>query len=304
LSPFFDRSAVTFTPLLSKQYDKRYGGLNISLGVNGVILMQPRVRCFLFALAPGLAAFASLTVSVSAQDRPVIVFAAASLAGALDSVVDAFENEFGIGVTVSYAGTPALARQIEQGAPADVFISADSEWMNYIVRQGLVDEANRVDLLGNQLVLIAPAPMGPVRSPEIDTTILEGIGPGRLLSMANTESVPAGRYGKATLAALGIWNEVAPYVVQTDSVRTALVFVARAEATFGIVYATDGRANPNVSVLATFDGALHPPIIYPAAIVKGSDSPAVEAFFSFLQSNESVAIFVDFGFMSLIRPDG
>ncbi|MHA1559805.1 MAG: molybdate ABC transporter substrate-binding protein [Alphaproteobacteria bacterium] len=250
-----------------------------------------------------MAAFASLTISGSAQDRPIVVFAAASLAGALDSVVDAFESEFGIDVTVSYAGTPALARQIEQGAPADVFISADSEWMNYVVQQGLVSEADRVDLLGNELVLVAPAPTDQVRSLVVAATIREGVGPGRLLSMANAEAVPAGRYGKAALVALGIWDEVSPYVVQTDSVRTALVFVARAEAAFGIVYATDGRANPNVSVLATFDDALHPPIVYPAAIVAGSDNPAVGAFFSFLQGSDAATIFVDFGFTSLVRSD-
>lgn len=260
-----------------------------------------RVRRCLFAALAGLAAFATSTVPVSAQDSPVIVFAAASLAGALDGIVNAFESEFGIDVTVSYAGTPALARQIEQGAPADIFISADAEWMNYIVRQGLVHEDNRVDLLGNHLVLIAPAPIDPVRSPEVDVIILEHVGPGRLLSMANTESVPAGRYGRAALASLGIWDDVEPYVVQTDSVRTALLFVERAEAALGIVYATDGRANPNVSVLATFDDELHPPIIYPAAIMAGSHLPAVEAFFSFLQSDSAANIFVDLGFTPLTR---
>ena len=271
--------------------------------MNPVAFAESRVRRPLCVVLASLAAFASLTVSGSTRDRPIIVYAAASLAGALDSVVDAFESEFGIDVTVSYAGTPALARQIEQGAPANIFISADSEWMSYVVQRGLVDEADRVDLLGNELVLVAPSPADQVPSAEIVSTIREGVGPDRMLSMANADAVPAGRYGKAALTALGIWDEVAPYVVQTDSVRTALVFVARAEAAFGIVYATDGRANPDVSVLATFDETLHSPIVYPAAIVTGADTPEVGVFFSFLQSSAAATIFVDFGFTSLIQSD-
>jgi len=235
----------------------------------------------------------------SAAGRPggVTVFAAASLAGTLDEVADAFALETGIVVTVSYAGTSSLARQIEFGAPADIFVSADVAWMDYLEDGGFIVLESRIDLLGNQLVLVAPAENMPTADANVAALILGGVGPSKLLAMANVEAVPAGRYCKAALETLGIWAEVAPFVAQTDNVRTALAFVARGEAPLGIVYATDAVAEPRVAIVATFDPSLHPAIIYPAAIVAGASDAEAAAFFAYLAGPEAGAVFAARGFL-------
>ncbi len=180
----------------------------------------------------------------AAQTQRVLVFAAASLSEALHAVADAFTAETGISVAVSYGGTAIIARQIEQGAPADIFISADGAWMNYVADRGLIDPASRTELLGNSLVLIAPAATDFDLGEDIGPAIRELIGPGRLLAMANIGAVPAGRYGKTALETLGVWSDIARFIAQADSVRGALAFVARAETPLGIVYATDAAAEP------------------------------------------------------------
>jgi len=256
--------------------------------------MRHRPARAAFALAAALVALA--TLPAKAQPDGVTVFAAASLAGALDEIADDFTDDTGIAVTVSYAGTSALARQIELGAPADIFISADVAWMDYLEDGGLIMPETRIDLLGNRLVLVAPAVDSPDAGDDIAALIRGGVGPGGLLAMADVEAVPAGRYGKAALEALGIWAEVAPFAAQTDNVRTALAFVARGETPLGIVYATDAAAEARVAIVATFDAALHPAIVYPAAVVAGADGPAVSAFFAYLAGPEAGAVFAAHGF--------
>ena len=223
----------------------------------------------------------------------VTVFAAASLKTALDEVAPQFEAATGHRMVVSFAGSSALARQIQQGAPADIFLSANPDWMDVLEQDGLIAPGTRRALLGNRLVLIAPVDDAPVAEP------FTAITAGARLSMAMVDAVPAGIYGKSALTALGLWEALAPHVVQTDNVRTALALVALGEAPFGIVYATDARAEPRVRVVQTFDDSLHPPIRYPAALVAGRDSAAAHALMTFLQSSEANAIFTAQGFTVL-----
>ena len=251
-----------------------------------------RIFAAILAASLGLAA-------ASASAAGVLVFAAASLSDALEVVAQPFTEETGIAVTVSYGGTSVLARQIEQGAPAGIFVSADIAWMDYLEERGLIDHGSRTGLLGNQLVLVAPtgARLGP--NSDIGSLITDGIGPGQLLAMANIVAVPAGRYGKSALEALGVWSAVAPFVAQTENVRGALAFVARGETPLGIVYATDALAEPDVDVVATFAADLHPEIVYPAALTNtGRESADAEAFFLYLTGPEAAAIFAQFGFLT------
>ena len=222
----------------------------------------------------------------------VTVFAAASLKTALDNIVSISGQP---GIAVSYAGSSALARQIEHGAPAQVFISANSAWMDHVEDAGLIVHDTRRDLLTNRLALIAAPgndtvlPIGP------DMDLASALNGGRL-AMALVDAVPAGIYGKAALDALGQWDSVEPQVAQADNVRAALRLVALGEAPLGIVYATDAVAEPRVRVVGLFDAALHPAIIYPAALIKGGDTPEARAFLDFLSTDAARAIFKANGF--------
>ena len=221
--------------------------------------------------------FALIARVAMAQD--LTVFAAASLKSALDPVA-ALWSDAGRGtLTLVYAGTPALARQVEQGAPADVYIPASPDWMDYLDARGLIAPGTRRDLLTNTLVLVATGD-----GPDIDPrTLPERLGDERL-AMALVDAVPAGVYGKAALTALGLWEALAPSVAQADNVRAALLLVARGEAPFGIVYRTDALAEPRVRIAATFDPATHPPILYPAAAVAGGQEAAARAFLDWLDT--------------------
>lgn len=252
---------------------------------------------------PVLAALAALLLAplgAVAQPRPaaadqVTVFAASSLTTALDRVAALWTAETGHAVTLSHAGSPALARQIQQGAPADIFISASPDWMQALDASGDLRAGTRRDILGNRLVLIAHGrDAAPVT---LDATLdLAGmLGDGRL-AMAMVDAVPAGVYGRAALTALGLWDSVAPKVAQADNVRAALVFVARGEAPLGIVYATDAAVSDNVTVIGTFPADSHAPITYPAAITAQSDSAVAGEFLAFLSSDKARAIWQDFGF--------
>ncbi|QIR84715.1 molybdate ABC transporter substrate-binding protein [Paracoccus sp. AK26] len=224
----------------------------------------------------------------------VTVFAAASLTDALDRVAREWSAETGQTAVISYAGSPVLAKQIGEGAPADIFISASPDWMDELDASGDIRPDTRRDLLGNSLVLIAHGAARPVT---VDKTLdLPAMLQGGKLSMAMVDSVPAGIYGKAALIQLGLWDKVAPMVAQSDNVRTALAFVARNEAPLGIVYATDAAAQENVTVIGTFPAGSHDPIIYPAAITAQSDSDQAEAFLDYLSSAPAQAIWRDFGF--------
>ncbi len=253
---------------------------------------MPPLPARLPMIAAALLAVAA-PLTVTAED--VTVFAAASLTDALDRVAETWTAETGLSVTTSYAGSSALANQIQQGAPADIFISASVDWMDAVETSGDLREGTRRDILGNTLVLIAHGQ--DAAAVTIDATLdLAGmLGDGRL-SMALVDAVPAGIYGKAALTSLGLWDSVEPLVAQSDNVRAALAFVALDEAPLGIVYATDAAAEDNVSMIGTFPAGSHDPITYPAAITAQSESAHADAFLDYLTSDAARAIWQSYGF--------
>ncbi|MDU8929230.1 molybdate ABC transporter substrate-binding protein [Alisedimentitalea sp. MJ-SS2] len=241
------------------------------------------------------AALAVMGVASMAQADNITVFAAASLKTALDEVAAEFTTQTGHRVTLSLAGSSALARQIEMGAPADIFISANPDWMDHLETNGQVAQGTRRNLVANRLVLIAH---GANTEPLTLSTGLDlpALLNGGRLAMALVEAVPAGIYGKAALEHFGLWQAIAPHVAQTDNVRAALHLVALGEAPFGITYATDAAAQPQVSIAATFPAESHPPILYPVAIMAGRDSEAATALLTHLTSPASLSIFTAHGF--------
>ena len=246
------------------------------------------------ALALGIAVFAP----APALAETVTVFAAASLTTALTEIETGFEAATGHDLVLSLAGSSALAQQIRQGAPADIFISASSDWMDLIAAEGLIEPGGRFDLLGNTLVLIAhgrgadPVAIGP------GFDLAARLGDGRL-AMALVDAVPAGIYGKAALEHFRLWDGVADRVAQTDNVRAALALVALGEAPYGIVYATDANAAENVTIIATFPPESHPTIVYPLADLVGRDTPAEAEFIAYLQGQGARAAFARQGFTLL-----
>jgi len=225
---------------------------------------------------------------------PVIVFAAASLTDSLKQVADAYKAKTGMIVTLSFGASSTLARQIEQGARADIFFSADTDWMDYLQQKSLIAEGTRKGLLSNQLVLVAgpDAKPAPRIAPRFD---LAGALGDRRLALADPASVPAGKYAKAALTALGVWDSVSSKVANAENVRVALEYVARGEAPYGIVYATDAKVAPTVRVAGVFPEGTHPPIVYPAALTKTA-SPGAKAFLDFLSGAQARAIFEKAGF--------
>lgn len=236
----------------------------------------------------------------AARADELTVFAAASLRNALDEIAAAFEQEAGVELRTSYAATSALARQIQYGAPADIFMSAHTDWMDHLDASGLIDSATRIDILTNRLVLVSRDL--DARSIEItpDTELVEMLDGGRL-AMALIDAVPAGIYGREALTALGLWDEVAPFVAQTDNVRAALALVALGEAPLGVVYASDARAEPRVRVTGEFPGAAHAPIVYSAAMTHRRDSAAGAQFLDFLRGAEARAVFARWGFDAIAQ---
>jgi molybdate transport system substrate-binding protein len=253
------------------------------LFARGTLVLLLAIAC----IAPGFAA------------EPITVFAAASLKESLDEATHAYEQKTGVAVRVSYAASSALARQIEQGAPADVFLSADVEWMDYLARVKAIDPATRRNLLGNTLVLIAPADSktAPIAlSPGVD--LAKALGDGRL-AVALVDSVPAGKYAKQSLIALGAWDAVKSHTAEAENVRAALLLVSRGETPLGIVYGSDALAEPKVKVVGTFPDTSHAPIVYPIARIAASQHPNARAFVQWLQTKEARAIFLRHGFRSL-----
>lgn len=248
-----------------------------------------RLSCLLLLLAlPALAQ--------PAEPRSITVFAAASLKESLDEAAAAWTKRSGQKVSISYAGSSALARQIEQGAPADVFISADAEWMDHLQQRKLIDAASRADLVGNRLVVIAPAASALRTLPLKPAAWRRALGDGRL-AMADTASVPAGRYGQQALIALGLWGSVSGQLAQADNVRAAMAFVSRGEAPLGIVYATDAQAEPKVRVVAAIPGRTHDAIVYPVARLARTPPGATKGFLAFLRGDQANAIFKRAGFL-------
>lgn len=253
-----------------------------------------------------LLAFAALIVpgvrQAEAQKAPadtVTIFAAASLKNALDEATKAFSDANGGKVTVSYAASSALAKQVEQGAPADIFISADLEWMDYLAGKGLIAGDTRVNLVGNKLVLVAPASSSVSLAIGPGMKLAEALDGGRL-AVGDVKAVPAGKYAKAALESLGVWSTVERSLAPAENVRVALALVAQGEAPLGIVYATDAAAEPKVKVVGEFPASAHPPIVYPAAVTKAAAVPeASRRLLAFLRSERAQAVFKKQGFTVL-----
>ena len=247
-------------------------------------------------IALALAVMATITPA-AAQDRGggPLVFAAASLKTALDAIATDWQKASGKRAVLSYAASSALARQIKSGAPADIFISADLDWMDWLQQRNLIDTASRETLLDNSLVLVAPA------NSKIEFKIAPGadlaaaLGNSRL-AVGEVNSVPAGKYAKEALEKLGMWRSVANKLAPSSDVRSALNFVARGEAQLGIVYATDAKAEPRVKVVDTFPPNSHAPILYPAALTAASRNPDAKTFLAYLRSSTAVSEFTAQGF--------
>jgi molybdate transport system substrate-binding protein len=254
-------------------------------------------RRTILAIAAAIAVAAKPTAA-QAEVRPLLVFAAASLKNALDDIDEAWRRGTGKPTAISYAASSLLAKQIENGAPADLFISADSDWMDYLESRKLIKPQSRSDLLGNSIVLVASA------ISTVELTIAPGfalaaaLGGGRL-AMADPAAVPAGRYGKAALDKLGVWDTVANRIAAAENVRAALLLVARGEAPLGIVYRTDAAVEPGVRIIGTFPPDTHPPIVYPIALTATSDNPDAPALLVYLRGAASRAQFQKAGFTAL-----
>ena len=245
-----------------------------------------------------LALVAALSAPAGAADPgPVTVFAAASLNEALANAGKAYKAKTGADVALSFAGSSALAKQIDASSGADIFISADSGWMDYLEKRGRIEAATRTNLLGNHLVLIAPkaAPVTLAIAPGFP--LVKALEGGRL-AVADTDTVPAGRYAREALTALGVWDAASAHLASAENVRVALAYVARGEAPLGIVYRTDALVEPAVTIVGTFPGTSHAPIVYPAALIKGA-RPGAAQFLAFLTTAPARALFEKAGFAVL-----
>jgi len=259
----------------------------------------------MYRVAAFCAAFAILWGSAvspaSAEDKTLTVFAAASMKNALDDIDAAFTAKTGVKVTASYAASSTLAKQIEQGAPADIFVSADPDWMDYATAKKNINGATRVNLLGNSIVLIAP------KDSRIDNvTIAQGFDLAKLagdgkIATGDVKSVPVGKYAKAALEKLGAWQAAEPKFAMAESVRAALMLVARGEAVLGIVYSTDAKVEPGVKIVGTFPADSHPPIIYPVAATSTAKSEAKQ-YLDYLHSSAAKAVLEKYGFTYLLKP--
>ena len=236
-----------------------------------------------------------------AQDKSLTVFAAASMKNALDDIGAAYTAKSGVRIVASYAASSALAKQIEQGAPADLFASADTDWMDYAIAKKTISEPTRVNLLGNSLVLIAPKDSGLDKvaiGPGFDLAKLAG---DDRIASGDVKAVPSGKYAKAALEKLGAWQAAEPKFAMAESVRAALALVARGEAPLGIVYSTDAKIEPGVRIVGTFPADSHPAIIYPVAAT-ATAKPEAAAYLTFLRSSAAKTIFEKYGFVFLVSP--
>jgi molybdate transport system substrate-binding protein len=256
-------------------------------------------------LAGFLAAFIILCGSgyspAFAQDKSLIVFAAASMKNALDDLDAAYTAKTGVQVVASYAASSALAKQIGQGAPADVFVSADSDWMDYAIAKKNIDEPTRINLLGNSIVLIAPKHSkidNVAIGPGLDLAKLAGDGK---IATGDVKAVPVGKYAKAALQELGAWQAAEPKFAMAESVRAALTLVARGEAALGIVYSTDAKVEPGVKIVGTFPADSHPAIVYPVAATTTAKA-GTAGYLAFLRSSAAKTILEKYGFKFLVSP--
>jgi molybdate transport system substrate-binding protein len=245
--------------------------------------------------------FGSFASPAMAQDKSLTVFAAASMKNALDDVDAAYTAKSGVKISASYAASSALAKQIEQDAPADIFVSADTAWMDYAIGKKKINAPTRVDLLGNSIVLIAP------KDSRIDNvTIGKGFDLAKLagdgkIATGDVKAVPVGKYAKAALEKLGAWQAAEPKFAMAENVRAALALVARGEAVLGIVYSTDAKVEPGVKIVGTFPADSHPAIIYPVAATSTA-KPEAAGYLAFLKTTAAKTIFEKYGFKFLITP--
>jgi molybdate transport system substrate-binding protein len=253
----------------------------------------------LLGLALSTSLLSTLGSRPSLADGQVTVFAAASLKNALDSVNAAWKAETQKEAVISYAASSALAKQIQEGAPADVFISADTDWMKTLSDAKLIADGSVVQLLGNDIVLVAPKDSNAEIKIEKGFDLAGALSGGRL-AMGDVKAVPAGKYGKAALESLGVWDGVADKVAMAENVRAALKLVATGEAALGIVYNTDAKAEPGVKVVGMFPKDSHPAIIYPVGLVAASKNADAAGFVAYLQGAKAQAIFKDQGFTVLV----
>ncbi len=242
-----------------------------------------------------------LVPALARAAQPVTVFAAASLQESLTAAGAAWTAQGGAPVRFSFGASSAMARQIDQGAPADVILTADEEWMDWLAGRSLIVPASRRRLLSNQLVLIAPAGSKVSLKIAPGFALEKALGGGRL-ALADPTAVPAGKYTKASLTRLGVWDSVSDQLLPAENVRAALAYVARGEAPLGVVYATDAKAEPKARVVGVFPEASHPPIVYPGAVTAASRNSAAAGFLGFLQTPKVSAIFRRYGFGVLARP--
>ena len=256
------------------------------------MLKRTAVACLIAVLA---------ALPARAQDKSLTIFAAASMKNAIDDINAAFTKATGIKAVASYAASSALAKQIEQGAPADIFASADLDWMDYLAKKKLIKADTRVNLLGNRLVLIAPkdSKIGTVAiGPGFDLAKLAGDG---RIATGDVRAVPAGKYAKAALVKLGAWSAAEQKFAMAENVRAALVLVGRGEAALGIVYETDAKVEPNVKIVGRFPEDSHPAITYPVALTVNA-KPEAARYLAFLRSAAAKMVFETYGFTFLIRP--
>jgi molybdate transport system substrate-binding protein len=244
---------------------------------------------------------AQFAFAADSQREPLVVFAAASLTDVLQQVGPLYTKQSNVPVKFSFAASSALAKQIESGAPVDVFVSADQDWMNYLQEGRLINPATRTDLLGNRLALIAPKDSKVSLKLGRGAPLLAALGPDGRLATGDPDSVPAGKYAKAALGNLELWPAVERRLVRADNVRVALMYVARGEAPLGIVYATDAAVEPQVRIVDLFPASSHPPISYPVAATTRA-APNTAAFIAFLRSDAARAIFTKSGFNVLEAP--
>lgn len=253
--------------------------------------MTHAARRVFLALLVGLA----LAMPGQTQAKDLLVFAAASLKNAAEDIGKAYEASGAGKVTYSFAASSDLAKQIENGAPAAIFISADTKWMDYLAERKLIVADSRRDLLSNRLVLIAPSDSMLTIDLAADAPLAQSLGDGKL-AMADPDSVPAGRYGKAALESLNLWSSAEPAVVRAKDVRATLAFVERGEAAAGIVYATDAMISKKVRIVDEFPESSHPKIVYPVALIGGQDDATAHAFYDYLVGPKARGVFLDYGF--------
>ena len=254
----------------------------------------------LAAMAGGLAVALSFGMPSARAEGDVVVFAAASLKNALDAIDAAWKTESGKQATASYAASSALAKQIEEGAPADVFISADLDWMKYLADKKLIKEGSDVKLLGNRIVLVAPKDSAAKADIAANFDLAGLLGEGRL-AMGDVKAVPAGKYGKAALEKLGVWSSVEGKVAQAENVRAALKLVSTGEAPLGMVYQTDATAEPGVKIVGVFPEDSHPPIVYPVGVTAESKNADAAEYVKYLQSAKAKELFEAQGFTVLAK---